>query len=137
MWPSSRWGQTPGSTRDKRRMQDQRQLNPGSGRYHTRAGSSRDLTGSYSAVLCRCIGMELLAAVALTMRRRTTLSAPIHALGPKRTTAARGCQPRPGLTDGARLPLAAEYHAIPPSRRRGATRHERGDSVERSAAVAD
>jgi len=37
----------------------------------------------------------------------------------------------------AGLALAAEYHAIPPSRRRGATRHERGDRVERSAAVAD
>src|SRR6266481_9804938 len=47
MWPSSWWGQTPGWTRDKRRIQAGRQRGPESKRDHIRAGSSRTLTGSY------------------------------------------------------------------------------------------
>ena len=35
-------------------------------------GLSRDLTGGYSAALCLCIGMELLAAAIIMMRRRST-----------------------------------------------------------------
>jgi len=37
-------------------------------------GLSRDLTGGYSAALCLCIGMELLAAAIIMMRRRSTRS---------------------------------------------------------------
>src|SRR5207248_9968045 len=35
-------------------------------------GLSRDTTGGYSAALCLCIGMELLAAAIIMMRRRST-----------------------------------------------------------------
>src|SRR5437016_3994133 len=47
MWPSSWWGQTPGWTRDKPRIQAGRQRGPEAKRDHIRAGSSRTLAGSY------------------------------------------------------------------------------------------
>jgi hypothetical protein len=133
MWPSSRWGQTPGWTRDKRRIQDHGSSTQDLGAITLVLGALEILRGSYSAALCRCIGMELLAAVVMMMTstpdvgsselcRQTPIYPRQYMLQGRKNYCHPSFQPRPGSTNGARLPLAAEHHAIPPSWRRGVRR---------------
>src|SRR5262249_34945118 len=63
MWLSSWWVQTPGWTRNKRRIRARRQPGPEAKHDHIRAGSAAPYL---------CIGVELLAAAIMVMPRPST-----------------------------------------------------------------